>query len=61
MTPVTVPVHQVGLAVSEPVIGDLVARRHPALDRVRRDGAREHDDAPSPSGPPSPWGRDATT
>jgi hypothetical protein len=25
-----------------PYIGDLVARRHPTHDRIRRDGAREH-------------------
>jgi hypothetical protein len=28
----------------EPELGHLVSRRHPALDRLRRDGAREHPD-----------------
>jgi hypothetical protein len=26
----------------KPELGDLIARRHPALDRFRRDGARQH-------------------
>ena len=29
---------------SHRALGDLVARRHPALHRIGRDGAREHDD-----------------
>jgi len=28
----------------DPKLGHLVARRHPALNRIGRDGAREHDD-----------------
>jgi hypothetical protein len=31
-------------AIEPPALGDLVSRRHPALDRIGRDGAREHDD-----------------
>ena len=27
----------------ESELGDLIARRHPALDRIGRDGTREHD------------------